>query len=302
MPHEEDPAPPQDVEDIKVITNYIRLIRDPDHDVYLYQIKFEPPCPDRKIVRQILDCAHMQRRLNVQPFMMGSKFYLPTKIDDFVVYPFPNPEQPSQTFRITVTFLKQVPLKEQIVLFNCLLKKIMQELNYCFMKTKFFDPNQAINLEEWMMEIWPGYAIEVSMTPAGELLLCCDISHRVLHKTNVYDQLKLLMPNQHYQQLACRHLVGSSVITRYNRQTYRVDDIDFESSPESTFTWGSLEITYREYFKTHWGVDIRYPEQPLLVHRKYSSKTNSVCSTFSPFTFVSLQLICNLLIVSYSTA
>lgn len=39
------------------------------------------------------------------------------------------------------------------------------------------------------------------------------------------------------------------VLTDYNNKTYRVDDIDFNSTPKSTFATRDGEISYCEYYK-----------------------------------------------------
>jgi hypothetical protein len=37
-------------------------------------------------------------------------------------------------------------------------------------------------------------------------------------------------------------------MTDYNKKTYRVDDISWESSPESTFRMKDEDITYLDYY------------------------------------------------------
>jgi hypothetical protein len=41
-------------------------------------------------------------------------------------------------------------------------------------------------------------------------------------------------PNN-YQHLVQKSIIGASVLTRYNNRTYRIDDIDWNKSPNSTF-------------------------------------------------------------------
>lgn len=45
-------------------------------------------------------------------------------------------------------------------------------------------------------------------------------------------------------------VIGSTVLTRYNNQTYRIDDVDEDSNTRSTFRKkdGSV-ISYVDYFK-----------------------------------------------------
>jgi aubergine len=58
------------------------------------------------------------------------------------------------------------------------------------------------------------------------------------------------------------------VLTRYNNKTYRIDDIVFDQSPTSTFTQGDKQVSYVEYYKTQYNIDIKDPKQPLLLSRK----------------------------------
>jgi len=39
------------------------------------------------------------------------------------------------------------------------------------------------------------------------------------------------------------------VLTDYNNKTYRVDDVDFNSSPSSKFNTKDGDISYVEYYK-----------------------------------------------------
>lgn len=153
-----------------------------------------------------------------------------------------------------------------------------------------------------MMQLWPGFAIDVVTGASGELLLCVDISHRILHRTSVLDQLKMVMggglrnSTAQSRYLAVKHFVGASVLARYSKVTYRVDDIDFEASPLSVFEVGSsnsqnktTRMTFLEYYRTKWGLEIRELDQPLLVHQKRSTKTGEVSPPFKTFTFLNFK-------------
>lgn len=63
-------------------------------------------------------------------------------------------------------------------------------------------------------------------------------------------------------------VIGQVVMTAYNNNTYRIDDVDFNSSPQSTFTSSRGESkTYEEYYRTKYNLNIREVTQPLLVAR-----------------------------------
>jgi aubergine-like protein len=58
-------------------------------------------------------------------------------------------------------------------------------------------------------------------------------------------------------------------MTHYNKRTYRIDDIDFTMNPMSTFHLRKedRDITYAEYYKKRYEVDVRNTSQPMLVSR-----------------------------------
>lgn len=68
--------------------------------------------------------------------------------------------------------------------------------------------------------------------------------------------------------MVINEIVGTSVLTRYNNKTYRIDDIDWDKNPKYVFSRGNgEEISLLDYYKKHWNIEIVDAQQPLLVHR-----------------------------------
>lgn len=62
--------------------------------------------------------------------------------------------------------------------------------------------------------------------------------------------------------------MGQIVLTGYNNNTYRIDDVDYSVRPTSTFTLRDGErISYKDYYETKYGITIKNDSQPLLVSR-----------------------------------
>lgn len=57
-------------------------------------------------------------------------------------------------------------------------------------------------------------------------------------------------------------------MTRYNNKCYRVDDVIYDKNPNSTFPYGDGEITYVNYYKKQYNIDVRDLNQPMLISRK----------------------------------
>lgn len=147
----------------------------------------------------------------------------------------------------------------------------MKQLIYIFLNTE---------IPQHKLEVWPGYVTAVQDYDGG-LMLNCDASHRILRTNTARDVLQDLMKlpdgKRDFKVNAQKRLIGCVVLTRYNNKPYRIDDISFDSNPESTFTKADgSEITYIEYFKKSWQKDIQDKRQPLLVHRPKARKGEEV--------------------------
>ena len=51
------------------------------------------------------------------------------------------------------------------------------------------------------------------------------------------------------RELIQRELLGASIMTRYNNKCYRIDDIDFDATPRSTFEHFGQQTSYADYYK-----------------------------------------------------
>lgn len=63
-------------------------------------------------------------------------------------------------------------------------------------------------------------------------------------------------------------VIGTVVLTDYNNNTYRIEDVDFLTTPSSTFDLKKNEkITYVDYYKKKYDIRISNLKQPMLVTR-----------------------------------
>lgn len=102
-------------------------------------------------------------------------------------------------------------------------------------------------------------------------MLCLDTQHRVLRTQSVLDLLREYHSayKNRFKEVANNHIVGSSILTRYNNNIYRIDEILWEASPEDTFdTRDGGTISYVEYYRKQHKLEIRDRHQPLLLNRK----------------------------------
>ncbi|ODM91966.1 Protein aubergine [Orchesella cincta] len=162
-------------------------------------------------------------------------------------------------------------------LFNILVRKCLEAMNLEEMGRHFYDRHQAIRINAHKLELWPGYKTSMR-NHENDILLGVEITHKVLrldscldvinnifHRSNDQVRFKYIISN--ISNRVKHALVGSIVMTSYNRKTYRIDDIEWDMNPTKTFDMQGKETSFIEYFKTKYGQTIRDPHQPMLVSR-----------------------------------
>ena len=65
----------------------------------------------------------------------------------------------------------------------------MEALNLQLLGRNYFDPGAKILLSEYKLELWPGYVTSIRQHE-NELLMCCEISNKILRTDTVLDQVK----------------------------------------------------------------------------------------------------------------
>ncbi|XP_053697192.1 protein argonaute-3 [Sabethes cyaneus] len=252
---------------VELMTNYIRIACNPDRGIYEYEVRFSPEV-DSKAVRSRYIAQHADVIGNAKTFD-GVKLYLPKKL--------PNPEtilyskNPVDGHEVTIKiiFKRKQRMSENVQFYNILFQRIMKVLKMVEMARKNFDPSAPKLIPQHRLEIWPGYVSAVDEYEGG-LMLNLDVSHRVLLQTTVLDHIKILARSnpQDYKNLSTKSLLGAVILTRYNNKTYRIDDILFDQNPMMTFQASGKEISYIQYYKQQYNIDITDMKQPLLIHRR----------------------------------
>lgn len=82
--------------------------------------------------------------------------------------------------------------------------------------------------------------------------MMAEIKHKLMRTETVRDILHRCHNESrtNYQQRFLQEVLGMIVLTRYNNTTYRITDVLFEESPESTFETKTGPMTYIDYYRT----------------------------------------------------
>eukprot|EP01114_Cavostelium_apophysatum_P013095 TRINITY_DN3097_c0_g1_i1.p1 TRINITY_DN3097_c0_g1~~TRINITY_DN3097_c0_g1_i1.p1 ORF type:complete len:799 (+),score=184.79 TRINITY_DN3097_c0_g1_i1:83-2479(+) len=174
-----------------------------------------------------------------------------------------------EEFEITLAFAKTVPFQNSMEMYHILntgLKRIMNAEKFvpvgrgCFTKM-----DERIQLRDIFID--PGYSVAFKSLAAGTLLQVQRV-FKAVQKDNANTFLKTFHRGDEDEMRA--NVIGRIVRCPHNNMTYRIDDIDFSLTPESTFNkrvkgGGEETITYGEYYKRVHNLQITDRKQPMLV-------------------------------------
>lgn len=258
-----------------MVCNYLHIITDVSKTIHQYEVRFNPHVDSLEMRNKYL--LEYRNQLGGVLTFDGIILYLPIKLKQqlttFVLVDRIN----SNEIEIRVLYKAVKPIKDCLHLYNLLFNRVMRALKYVQFQKRHFFPKASITIPHQQMEIWPGFVTSVDEYKGG-LMLCCDISHKLLSQRTVYDVLKETVANhpRNFAEKSARMLIGSVIITRYNNLMYRIDNILFDKSPMSTFVSNDDgEISYMEYYRRHYNIVIRDPGQPLLLHIRKQRMSNS---------------------------
>lgn len=78
-----------------------------------------------------------------------------------------------------------------------------------------------------------------------------EIQFKLMRSETVYDiMLRYSRENGRNWQTEFQKIVlGMTILTSYNNKTYRIDDIQFDASPTSTFDTNDGPLSYVDYYR-----------------------------------------------------
>ncbi|KAG8146354.1 hypothetical protein E2320_012707 [Naja naja] len=159
-----------------------------------------------------------------------------------------------ETVKITITLTNELPSTSPTCLqfYNIIFRRLLKIMNLQQIGRNYYNPSDPISIPKHRLMIWPGFTTSILQYETS-IMLCTDVSHKVLRSETVLDFMYSLydqVGEQQFRESCTKELIGVIVLTRYNNKTYRVDDIDWESSPKNSFKKSDgTEISFVDYYK-----------------------------------------------------
>lgn len=256
---------------IRLLANYFQLLTHTDWSLYQYRVDFAPEEDRTRIKKQLF---YMATKDVLAGYLFdGSMVFTSRRLAQSPAEFFVNPPEGGgdQPIRITMKLVGDVTLGDYhlIQFFNILMRKCLTNMNLQLVGRNFYDALAKIPVSKYDIELWPGYVTSIRQHE-NTILLCCEISHKFMRQQSVLNVLRELYNEgqRDIKERFVKRIIGSVVLTDYNNRTYRIDDVDWNVTPQSTFNRSDgRAISYVQYYKERYQLNIVDMNQPMLVSR-----------------------------------
>ncbi|XP_074036820.1 piwi like RNA-mediated gene silencing protein aubergine isoform X2 [Leptinotarsa decemlineata] len=251
---------------VMLMSNYFQLMKAGKWGLFQYRVDFNP---------DVDHTGHRKRYMSTAMRGSGINGYL---FDGTVMYTtqriHPDPleklvdSDTGERFRITIRLVGDVAWGDYhyIQLFNIIIRKCLTFMKFQLVGRQYFDPTNRVAIPEFCLELWPGFVTSMRQHE-NDILLNSDLTFKVMRQDNVYDLMLECRSSNHRAEFQSK-IIGSVVLTYYNNKTYKIDDVDFHTSPASTFPRrDGSSISFVEYYRTRYNINIQVLTQPMLVSR-----------------------------------
>ncbi|XP_041644109.1 piwi-like protein 1 [Cheilinus undulatus] len=251
---------------IQLSANFFRILSRPQWVLYQYHVDFKPPMESRRL-RIALLFQHEETLGSARSFD-GALLFLPHRLHSKETVVFSETRN-GEKVQITITLTNELPPTSPVCIqfYNIIFRRILKVLNMQQIGRNYYNPGDPLNVPQHKLTIWPGYTTTI-LHYESSIMMCTDVSHKVLRSETVLDfmiNLRQQCGNQRFPEICAKELIGLIVLTKYNNKTYRIDDIAWDHTPNNTFKRGDTEVSFKNYYKSQYGLDIVDGNQVLLV-------------------------------------
>ncbi|XP_069825741.1 piwi-like protein 4 isoform X2 [Dendropsophus ebraccatus] len=278
MAHVKDGKTGSSGDPVKLLTNLFGLGLPTQWYLYQYHVDFNPAMASMRLKAALL-YSHGDVLGTARAFD-GAILFLTRKLENKVTE-LSSTTNRGEVVKITVTLTSTLMPGSPVCIhfFHVLFKKVFKFLNMYQVGRNYFSPSNPVNIPQHKLSLWPGFSVAVAPLEK-QLTLCADVSHKVLRNETVLDSMNEMfhrIPKERFTDACEKEFLGSVVLTRYNNKTYRVDDIDWSTKPTDKFPKkDGTQISYVEYYKQQYNLEVTDPFQPMLVS-SLKARKNEAC-------------------------
>lgn len=242
--------------------------------VYQYHVTYEPAIDSKNFRHNLLN--QNRETIGKTKAFDGTMLFLPKRLEENITTLSATKRSDGSEVTIKITFTRALDPASQSLLpvYNIVFRKVMQNLGMCPVGRNFYDPQASKEVPSFKLSLWPGFVTSIKRLEGG-LMLSIDVSHKVLRDETVKSAMQTIASKRgnQFRDQCFKELIGETVLTKYNNKNYKIDDIDWNMTPLSTFTTSKgTTLSFSEYYLQQYKIQIKDLKQPMLINRPKATK------------------------------
>jgi aubergine-like protein len=202
----------------------------------------------------------------------GMTLFSMKKLDNEVTELLSERKYDNVQIKVTIKLVNELSQNSQecLRMFNIIFKRCLMHCKLVeFGRDRaYYDFEQMHNMPNYGLKIAPGYKASLDIY-ASKLLLCTEVTHKLFNFSTVKQEMEEFFKNKNsndsYKQRCMERFVGLTVMTQYNKKTYKIDDIAWDVTPAHTFDKKGTPISYTQYYYDQYHIRIKDDKQPMLI-------------------------------------
>ncbi|KAK6732202.1 hypothetical protein RB195_016529 [Necator americanus] len=256
---------------IQLVANFVPLSQQPDLCCAQYHVEFEPQVESKSFRHQILKQERIQEHIGTTFIFDGMILYTVNDRNFEGSYQALHPltgESVTVRLRASVRFTQNDA--QTINCYNIVIRCCLDMVGLKRMGRNHFDEDEKAYLSDYNMEVWPGFETAVRQYE-DHLMLCIENRFKMIRTQSVwqimcFERDRVRGDKSRFQAVLEECLVGETVFAKYNNKMYRITSINYDMSPESTFTLADgTTTTLKGYFLKQYDLTVTENKQPVLI-------------------------------------
>lgn len=253
---------------ITVLANYVRISPMSKREIYQYRVDFEPNVESERARRKIFRETTTELFLGKAIFDGANEARCGIKTPDEVnTFTMNHPFETNLSVTMKLKRGKIITSSPELTrIYNTHIRRFLRILGFVQFNTgAFVDLNLSSNIGN-SLSVSRGFKTGANLHQNDQILMNLESCHKLLQRESVLDLYNFYRANRRREDFT-RDLTGKLVVTRYKKNVYRIEDIRYDLNPASTFhiERTNTDITYADYLKNTYNIEVTNMQQPLLV-------------------------------------
>jgi len=136
-----------------------------------------------------------------------------------------------------------------------------------------------------------GYDAKVSYTNSNDVVITVDVRVKCIEQKSMHENIDWIMrknrQGDNWKRLVKRTYEGKHAMVSYNKQTFRIDEVDTESNHNTEIPDMKTRETYKSYLKTAYNESS--PKNEVCILKSIDKKTGKVCGFLPQHCYIVFQ-------------